>query len=188
MQQFPHFLEGLLYQPSHYWAVLKHRYFRPCRLAGTCRQKPELIGNEAVHKLQPIASTRSVWREPKATVPCCDICSMNKSWASDHRREFEIAADIIDHLGCYGEVTSLDFRQKHPDIVFFQSLWSQWCVVESILAKVPCIGGIWTLLNKHCQEQWPICCVCMLQCNKCRKAEAEWLCSCISMWVNSKSD
>ena len=104
---FPHFPEGLLYRLSHYWAVLKHRYFRPCRLAGTCRQKPELIGGEAVHKLQLKASTRSVWREPKATVPCYNVCSMNKCWFSDHRREFEIAAD---HLGCYGEVTSLDFR------------------------------------------------------------------------------
>jgi len=29
---------------------------------------------------------------------------MNESTVRDHRREFEIAADAIDHLGCYGEV------------------------------------------------------------------------------------
>ena len=29
---------------------------------------------------------------------------MNKCPVSDHRSEFEIAADAIDHLGCYSEV------------------------------------------------------------------------------------
>ena len=93
-------------------------------LAGTCRRKIllEVFGENS--------------DIPKATVPCCDVCSMNKCPVSNHRREFEIAADAIDHLGCYGEVkitewirgrkqACLDVRQEYPNNVICQSLWSQ---------------------------------------------------------------
>ena len=61
-------------------------------LAGTCHQKIllEVFGKNS--------------DTSKATVPCCDACCMNKCQVSDHRSEFEIAADAIDHLGCYSEV------------------------------------------------------------------------------------
>ena len=71
---------------------------------------------------------------PKATVPCCDACCINKCPVSDHRSGFGIAADAIDHLGCYSEVkitmdrrkqATLDVRQEHLNNVICQSLWSQ---------------------------------------------------------------
>ena len=81
-------------------------------------------------------------------MPCC----MNKCPVSDHRSEFEIAADAIDHLDCYSEVKITEWigGSKQPwmsdkntqTMSFANHCGHSDNMLESILEKVPCTGDI----------------------------------------------
>ena len=84
--------------------------------------------------------------------------------SSDHRREFEIAAVAIDHLGCNGEVKITEWirgskrawmSDKNTQTMSFANhcghsdIWWRAFLRKCHVA----IGDIGTPVYKHCQEQ-----------------------------------